>query len=159
MGTSMTISDYVMLKEAERDQSSGWSSSTALWVIVAVIILFAIVYNWTKNCNEKVQFATSLANLNGRVSCLEPDVRWLGTQMYGVAQTAAGIVTGVRDIKDDVSALNKTVYTCPIDDLTARFIVPSQAGCGCSRGGREFKETNTYTLASNAVTVTDTCRG
>ena len=59
----MTISDYASIKELENEHRDGWGSTTALWVIVAALILFAIVYNWTRNCNEKVQFANELAEM------------------------------------------------------------------------------------------------
>lgn len=78
----MTISDYASIKELENEHRDGWGSTTALWVIVAALILFAIVYNWTRNCNEKVQFAVGMARMEGRLNCIEPDVRWAGQQLY-----------------------------------------------------------------------------
>jgi outer membrane murein-binding lipoprotein Lpp len=161
----MTLTDYAALREIEekerhRNSHDGWGSTTALWVIAAVILIVAIVYCWTRNCNEKVQFATGLANLNGRVQCMEPDVKWLGQQMYGVAQTAAGIVTGVADINRTVDSLGKTVYQYPVDNLTARMIAQGYAtrssGCGCGNN-RVFEQTQNYTLASQGVTVTERC--
>lgn len=165
----LTISDYANLKEIERlnryndpagHDGTGWSSSTALWVLVAAVIILAIVYCWNKNCNEKVQFSTSLANLNGRIQCMEPDVKWLGKQMYGVAQTAAGLVTGVADMKEVQTAMGKTIYQNPVDDLTAQFIYgrTSRSSCGgCGRNNRVFEQTQNYTLASQGVTVTERC--
>lgn len=156
----MSIQDYAHLKNIEHNHKDGWGSTTALWVLVAAVIIFAIVYNWTKNCNEKVQFATGLANLNGRIECLEPDVKWLGKQMYGVAQTAAGVVTGVADIKDNVTALGRTVYQFPVDNLTAQMIAAGRSnpcgGCG-RKNNREFEQVQTYNLASTGVTVTERC--
>ena len=158
----MTLSDYASLRKLElsgEKAHDGWGSTTALWVIVAVIIIAAIVYCWNKNCNEKVQFATGLANLNGRIQCMEPDVKWLGQQMYGVAQTAAGIVTGVAEINRNVDALGRTVYQYPVDNLTARMIANGY-GTSCGRGcgnNRVFEQTQNYTLASQGVTVTERC--
>ena len=78
----MTLSDYAAMREIECQHGKGWGLSTAVWVLVAAVIIFAIVYNWTKTSNEKAQFATSLARLDGRIDCLEPDVRWAGQQLY-----------------------------------------------------------------------------
>ena len=36
----MTISDYAAIKELENEHRDGWGSTTALWVIVAAIIVF-----------------------------------------------------------------------------------------------------------------------
>lgn len=163
---SFSLADYASLRKLENYNHynerghDGWVTSMPLWVLVAAVIILAIVYCWNKNCNEKAQFATSLANLNGRVQCMEPDVKWLGKQMYGVAQTAAGLVTGVSDMKDTVTALGRTVYQNPIDDLTAQFIGTRTArtcSSGCGRNNRVFEQTQNYTLASQGVTVTERC--
>lgn len=161
MDTGMTISEYAAVKELENEHRDGWGSATALWVLVAAVIIIAIVYNWTKNCNEKVAFATGLSHLSGRVDCMQPKLETLNGQMYGVAQTLAGTVVGINDIKTDVSNLGKTVYLNPVDDLTARAIAGlghnnCNRSCGC--GNREFQQTQTYNLASQGVTVTETCR-
>ena len=49
----MSISEYAAVKELENEHREGWGATTALWVIVAALIVIAIVYNWTRNCNEK----------------------------------------------------------------------------------------------------------
>ena len=126
---------------------------SGIWAIVAVIVIFALVYLWSKNCNEKVQFSTALAKLDGRIDCIQPRVDWLGQQMYGVAQTASGLVVGVNDIKTNVDALGKTIYQYPIDQL-ATAELGRRGGCG----NREFVQTQDYTLASTGVQVTERCR-
>lgn len=95
----MTISDYASIKELENEHRDGWGSTTALWVIVAALILFAIVYNWTRNCNEKVQFAVGMARMEGRLNCIEPDVRWAGQQLYAANGAISATVQGVGDMK------------------------------------------------------------
>lgn len=91
---------------------------------------------------------------------MEPDVKWLGQQMYGVAQTTAGIVTGVADINKTVDSLGRTVYQYPVDNLTARMLAQgtySNCNRGCGRNNRVFEQTQNYTLASQGVTVTERC--
>jgi hypothetical protein len=162
---TLTLSDYADLKKIEhRDQSdhksTGWGCAPALWILVAAVLILAIVYCWNKNSNEKVQFSTSLANLHGKIECMEPDVKWLGKQMYGVAQTAAGLVTGVADMKEVQNAMGKTIYQNPVDDLTAQFIYNrgmSRSSSCCGRNNRVFEQTQNYTLASQGVTVTERC--
>ena len=94
------------------------------------MIVIAIVYNWTRNCNEKVQFSTALANLNGRVSCIEPDVRWAGQQLYAANGVIAATVQGVGDMKSNFSnqlfQLNNRV-----------FYDEDCCGCGEGRGRGE----------------------
>lgn len=155
----MTLSDYAAVRDMEYHHRDGWGSTTALWVIVAAIIIIAIVYNWNKNCNEKVAFATGLSNLNGKIECLAPQVATLNSQMYGAAQTFAGLVVGVNDVKENygnkLDALNNTVYWNPVNSGYTR-------NCGCNSCGcspnRVFAQTSTYAQTGTPqVTVTESC--
>lgn len=154
----MTLADYAAVRDIECRRGGSWGYTTAIWVLVAAVIVFAIVYNWTKNCNEKVQFANGLARLDGRLDCIEPQVKTLNSQMYGAAQTFAGLVTGVSDIKDvygaQIGQLNETVFYNPV---SGNFFGRSNScGCGCSPN-RVFAQTQTYTPSTSQVTVTETC--
>lgn len=80
--TGMSIQEYAAMRELECEHKKGWGSTTALWVIAAVIVIAFFVYSWHNSCNERTQFAVGLANLTGRVNCMEPDVRWTGQQLY-----------------------------------------------------------------------------
>lgn len=154
----MEIQEYAAMRELEQNGRKHYGGIAALWVLVAAVIIVAIVYNWTRNCNEKVQFSTALANLNGRVSCMEPSVRWAGEQLYAANGAISATVQGVGDMKksfgDQLFQLNREVFF--------------EDGCGCGRGrnrsgcggcgNREFKQTSTYNLASTNVTVDETCR-
>ena len=158
----MELQEYAAMRELEQNGNKHWGATTAIWVLVAAVIIVAIVYNWTRNCNEKVQFSTALANLNGRVSCMEPSVRWAGEQLYTANGTIQSLDRGVRDMGqnfgEQLFQLNDEV-----------FYNPNQCGCGRGRnrsgcggcgscGGREFRQTSTYNLASTNVTVDETCR-
>lgn len=155
----MSIADYAAVRDIECRRSSNWSHATPIWVLVAAVIIFAVIYNWTKNCNEKVQFATALSNLNGRIDCIAPQVATLNNQMYGAAQTFAGLVTGVSDMREDfgakLGALNNTVFYNPIN---SEFYGcgTRRSSCGCSPN-RVFAQTQTYTPSTSQVTVTETC--
>lgn len=155
----MSISEYAAVKELENEHREGWGATTALWVIVAALIFIAIVYNWTRNCNEKIQFSTVLANLNGRVSCIEPDVRWAGQQLYAANGIIAATVQGVGDMKSNFSnqlfQLNNRVFYD--EDCCGCGEGRGRRGCGCG-GNREFAQTQAYNLASQGVTVTERCR-
>ena len=159
----MEIQEYAAMRELEQNGHKHWGATTAIWALVAVVVVAAIVYNWTRNCNEKVQFSTALANLNGRVSCMEPNVRWAGEQLYAANGAISATVQGVGDMKrnfgEQLFQLNKEIF------------YDENSGCGCSRGrnrsgngcgscsgGREFRQTSTYNLASTNVTVDETCR-
>lgn len=155
----MTLSEYIAVEELKHQHRDGWGSTTALWVIAAIILVVAIVYNWTKNCNEKVQFATGLSNLNGKIECITPQVSKLNEQMYGAAQTFAGLTVGVDDLRNrtatQLDALNNTVYWNPINNGY------SSRNCGCNSccsPNRTFAQSTTYAQTGTPqVTVTESC--
>lgn len=148
------LQDYAAMRDLECQHRKGWGSTTALWVIAAVIIIGFIVYNWTVNCNEKVQFATGLAKLDGRVDAIEPVVTAHGNNLYSLNGVTSATVQGVKDMKhtfgEDIFQLNDEIFYNP----------RRRSGCGCNSGcgNREFRQTSTYNLASTNVTVDETCR-
>lgn len=147
----MNLQDYAAMRDLECKNTKGWGSTTALWVIAAVIVVAFFVYTWQKGCNEKVQFATGLAKLDGRVDALEPAVTAQGNNLYKLNGVTAATVQGTKDMRDcfgeQIYNLNESV-----------FYTRKNRGGGCGGcGSREFKQTSTYNLASQAVTVDETC--
>lgn len=128
--------------------------TTALWVIVAVVIFAVIVWVWNKNCTEKAEIAAGVQKLVGRVDALEPAVTSQGNNIYTLNGVMASTVQGVKDLKqcfgDDIYQLNEEIFY-------GRSHSHGRGGCG-GCGGREFKQTSTYNLASTNVTVDETCR-
>lgn len=155
----MTLQEYAAMRELECDSKKGWGSTTALWVIAAVIVVAFFVYSWHRNCNERTQFAVGLANLTGRMNCMEPDVRWAGQQLYAANGAISATVQGVGDMKKN--------FENQLFQLNNEIFYDTNRGCGCNGrsrsgcgncGNREFKQTSTYNLASTQVTVDETCR-
>lgn len=134
------------------NEGKGWGMTTALWVIVAVVILALLAYIWNKNCTEKAEIAAGVQKLVGRVDALEPAVTSQGNNIYTLNGVVASTVQGVKDMKqcfgDDIYQLNEEIF------YGARH---RRGGCG-GCGNREFKQTSTYNLASTNVTVDETCR-
>ena len=128
-----------------------WGGNIALYIIGAVILIAIFAYLWNKNSNEKAQFSVGLANLQGKISALEPAVTANGNNLFALNGVVASTVQGVKDMKEcfgyDIAGLNDAVFT-------ART---RSGGCG-GCGNREFKQSQTYNLASTTVTVDDTCR-
>lgn len=148
---AMDFDDVIKMKMAEREDHSGWGLTTAAYIIVAAIIIAILAYLWNKNSNEKAQFATGIANLQGRVNAIEPAVTAQGNNLFALNGVMASTVQGVKDVKEcfgyDIAELNNAVFT-------ART---RSGGCG-GCGNREFKQSSTYNLASTQVTVDETCR-
>lgn len=161
--STMSLSEYVAVEELKHQHRDGWGCTTALWVIAAIILVVAVVYNWTKNCNEKVAFATSLSTLNGKIECMAPQVATLNSQMYGAAQTFAGLTVGVNDIKENYSAkfdaLNNTVFWNPANQFWNGYgYQRNSCGSCCGSPSRTFAQSTTYAQTGTPqVTVTESC--
>lgn len=159
----MEMQDYVAMRELEQNHGSCWAKSSPLWVIAAVLVIGFFVYHWSKNENEKVAFATGLANLDGRINCLSPQVATLNSQMYGAAQAFAGLTVGVNDIKqvygEQIGQLNNTVFYNPANNgWFGNGFGTQRSGCGCGCPSRVFAQTSTYAQTGTPqVTVTESC--
>lgn len=152
----MSLQDYAAMRELECEHKKGWGSTTALWVIAAVIVIAFFVYSWHNSCNERTQFAVGLANLTGKIQCMEPDVRWAGQQLYKANGTIQSIDRGVRDMGqnfgEQLFQLNDEVF---YDNGRCGN---RGRGCGCDNN-RKFTQTSNYNLASQSVAVTESCGG
>nr|DAV44017.1 MAG TPA: hypothetical protein [Caudoviricetes sp.] len=155
----MELQDAAALQELSHRNGERWGTNTALWVIAAVVVIAFVANIWSRNCSEKVAFATGLANLDGRINCITPQVQTLNSQMYGAAQTFAGLVVGVNDMKESnqiqFGQLNNTVFYNPINNGYSRCGTNRSSCCGSP--SRVFAQTQTFTPSTNEVTVTETC--
>lgn len=151
MMNGLSVQDYAAMRDIEHHKSKDHSIYTVGLLIVAAIVIAFFVWMFGKNSNEKVQFATAVAKLDGRLDALEPAVTAQGNNIYRINGVLASTVQGVGDLKE-----------CTNDKLAflegqVLFQGRGRSGsCGC--GGREFKQSSTYNLASTTVTVDETCR-
>lgn len=156
----MELQDAAALQELSHRNGERWGTNTALWVIAAVVVIAFVANIWSRNCSEKVAFATGLANLDGRINCITPQVSRLNEQMYGAAQAFAGLTVGVNDMRENnavqFGALNNTVYYNPVNSGYFGFGRSRNSGC-CGSPSRVFAQTQTYTPSTSEVTVTETC--
>lgn len=151
----MSIQDYTAMQSLMCERSHAWGKGAGIWAIVAVIVIAFFVYAWQKNCNEKVQFATGLAKLDGRIDAIEPTVTAHGNNLYSLNGVVSATVQGAKDLKENV-------YNQLFELNDEVFYNPGRRGRhGCGNdgcGSRQFKQSQTYNLASTTVTVDDTCR-
>lgn len=156
----MELQDAAALQELSHRNGERWGTNTALWVIAAVVVIAFVANIWSRNCSEKVAFATGLANLDGRINCITPQVSKLNEQMYGAAQTFAGLVVGLdetrRDYGNQLGQLNNTVFYNPINSGYGSCGNWRSGGC-CGSPNRVFTQTQTYAPKDQTVTVTESC--
>ena len=78
-----------------------WGQNTALWAIVAIIIVIAFLWFCHKQGEDKANLAGSIQQLYGRVNAIEPAVTANAQNVYRINNTLAQTVQGVQCIKDD----------------------------------------------------------
>lgn len=148
---AMDFDDFAKVKMLEKSGHDGWGLSTAVYLVVAAIVIALLAYLWNKGCDEKAQLSTGIAQLAGRVNALEPAVTAQGNSIYQLNGVVASTVQGVNSIKEcygaDLYELNHAVF----------YGTRRNGGCG-SCGNREFKQSSVYNLASTQVTVDESCR-
>ena len=150
MMSGLSVQDYAAMREIEQHRGKDHSIYTVGLLIVAAIVIAFFVYMFSKNSNEKVQFATAVSKLDGRLDALEPAVTAQGNNIYRLNGVVSSTVQGVGDMKECV---NDKLALLENQVLFQR----RGSGCGCG-GNREFRQTSTYNLASTNVTVDETCR-
>lgn len=151
MMNGLSVQDYAAMRDIEHHKSKDHSIYTVGLLIVAAIVIAFFVWMFGKNSNEKVQFATAVAKLDGRLDAIEPAVTAQGNNIYRLNGVVASTVQGVGDLKECTN--DKLAF------LEGQVLFQGRSrsgGCGC--GGREFKQSSTYNLASTTVTVDETCR-
>ena len=149
MMNGLSVQDYAAMRDIEHHKSKDHSIYTVGLLIVAAIVIAFFVWMFGKNSNEKVQFATAVAKLDGRLDAIEPAVTAQGNNIYRLNGVVASTVQGVGDLKE---CTNEKLAL-----LENQVLFQRRGSCGCG-GNREFKQTSTYNLASTNVTVDETCR-
>lgn len=148
---AMDFDDLVKAEYLKREGHSGWGGNIALYIIAGVIVIAIFAYLWNKGCDEKAQLAAGVSKLSGRVDAIEPAVTAQGNNIYRINGNVTGMQQSLNDIKE--------VYGSDLYELNhAVFYGTRRNSCG-GCGNREFKQSQTYNLASTTVTVDDTCRG
>lgn len=156
MMSGLSVQDYAAMRDLENHKGKDHSIYTVGLLIVAAIVIAFFVWMFGKNSNEKVQFATAVAKLDGRIDALEPAVTSQGNNIYRLNGVVASTTQGVKDMKqnfeDQLYELNDEVF------YSRRHRHGREGGCGCgSSGGRVFNQRSTYNLASQEVTVDERC--
>lgn len=147
----MTLRDALDLIKSERHDGGKWGQNTALWAIVAVVIILALLWFCHRQGSDKADLAASIQGLYGRVSTLEPVVKNNAEQNFKTAASLAGIVQGVSDIREyTYSQINN------LDNAVFQPVCGTRS-CGC--GGDRFVKTSTFTPSTVQVEQIETCRG
>ena len=124
-----------------------WGQNTALWAIVAIIVVIAFLWFCHKSGEDKAALAGAVQSVTSRVNALEPAVTANVQNIYRINNAVGKAQQSIQFIGDDVAALDDAVYVPRCGH--------GRSGCGC--GTEKFRKESTYTLDSTTLTEVDTC--
>ena len=152
----MTVQDLAALQELTKDKHSGkWSENTALWAIVGVLIILALMWYINRVGADKADLAASIQSATSRISAVE------------VATNAQG--NDIKDLNKVVSATTQAQgdfqFTAQemLANLNRAAFRPAWEHGGCGRnscngnGSARFVKRANYCLEDQSLQEIDTC--
>ena len=152
----MTFQDMAAIKEMMEDHKGGrWGQNTALWAIVAIILVIAFLWFCRKAGDDKADLAASVQNLYGRVNAIEPAVTAHGNAINDLNSVTSATTQAVGDFKSttlrNLAALDDAVFAPRIGYDHA----PARSSCGCTDS--RFIKKSVFTPSETSVEQIETC--
>ena len=148
----MTVQDLAALQELTKDKHSGkWSENTALWAIVVVLIILALMWYINRVGADKADLAASIQSATSRISAVEVATSAQGNDIKSLNSVLSATTQAVGDFKATASDM--------LANLNHATFVPRNGGCGCNRGegSARFVKRANYCLEDQSLQEIDTC--
>lgn len=147
----MDFKDMAAIKEMMDDHRGGrWGQNTALWAIVAIIVVIAFLWFCRKAGDDKADLAASVQGLYGRVNAIEPAVTRLGENVADLNSVTSATTQAVGDFKAtalrNLAALDNAVFVSRCGD---------HHSCGCNDS--RFIKKSVFTPSTTTVEQVETC--
>ena len=148
----MNYQELAAIKEVMEDNKGGkWGQNTALWAIVAIVIVIAFLWFCRKAGDDKADLAASVQGLYGRVNAIEPAVTRIGENLASVNGVLSATTQAIGDFKTtatrQLAALDGAVFVarCEVE----------RSGCGCTDS--RFIKKSVYAPSTTTVEQIETC--
>lgn len=148
----MTVQDLAALQELTKDKHSGkWSENTALWAIVVVLIILAMMWYINRVGADKADLAASIQSATSRISAVEVATNAQGNDIKSLNSVVSATTQAVGDFKATASDM--------LANLNHATFVPRNGSCGCNRGegSARFVKRANYCLEDQSLQEIDTC--
>ena len=149
----MTVQDLAALQELTKDKHPGkWSENTALWAIVIVLIILALMWYINRVGSDKADLAASSQSATSRVNALEVATTTQGNNLMSINSVLSATAQAVGDFK---SVANQQLAA-----LDGAVFMPRSGGCGCNgsgTGSARFVKRANYCLEDQSLQEIDTC--
>lgn len=147
----MTLQDLMAYKEisGEGKHEGKWSMTTALWILVAAVVILAFLWFVHKTGESKADLASSIQGLYGRVNAIEPAVTAQGNNLYAINSVLSATTQAVGDFK--------SVANAQIAALDDAVFVPRCGSNRCGNSNSRFVKTDNYSLCDSNLQAIETC--
>lgn len=147
----MDFKDMAAIKEMMDDHRGGrWGQNTALWAIVAIILVIAFLWFCRKAGDDKADLAASVQNVYARVNAIEPAVTAQGNAISELKSVTTATTQAVGDFKAtalrNLAALDNAVFVSRCGD---------NHSCGCNDS--RFIKKSVFTPSTTTVEQVETC--
>lgn len=146
----MTVQDLAALQELTKDKHSGkWSENTALWAIVVVLIILALMWYINRVGADKADLAASIQSATSRISAVEVATNAQGNDIKDLNKVVSSTTQAQADFQytagEQIAMLNR-----------ATFVPRGGRGCNGEGSARFVKRAN-YSLEDQCLQEIDTC--
>lgn len=146
----MNFQEMAAVREIMSDDHGGrWGQNTALWAIVAIIIVIAFLWWCHEGGKNKADLAASIQGLYGKVNAIEPIVAHHTENLESLNSVTSATTQAVGDFKSvtkrQLAQLEGAVFTSRCAD----------DGCGCNNS--RFVKKSTFTPSTVEVTQEERC--
>ena len=148
----MTLQDLAAMQELTKEKHTGkWSENTALWSIVIVLIILALMWYVNRIGSDKADLAAAVQSTVSRVNSLEVATTAQGNDIKSLNSVLSATTQAQGDFKataeEMLANLNHTVYA-------PRY---GRGGGDCNGGSPRFVKRATYCLNDSQLQEIDTC--
>ena len=146
----MTVQDLAALQELTKDKHSGkWSENTALWAIVVVLIILALMWYINRVGADKADLAASIQSATSRISAVEVATKAQGDDIKDLNKVVSSTTQAQADFQytagEQIAMLNR-----------ATFVPRGGRGCNGEGSARFVKRAN-YCLEDQSLQEIETC--
>ena len=149
----MTVQDLAALQELTKDKHPGkWSENTALWSIVIILIILALMWYINRIGADKADLAAAVQSTVSRVNSLETATTAQGNDIKDLNKVVSATTQAQSDFQftasEQIAMLNRATY------------VPRNGGSGCNRNGEgtaRFVKRANYCLEDQSLQEIETC--
>ena len=146
----MTVQDLAALQELTKDKHSGkWSENTALWAIVIVLIILALMWYINRVGADKADLAASIQSATSRISAVEVATKAQGDDIKDLNKVVSSTTQAQADFQytagEQIAMLNRATF------------VPRGGRGRNGEGSARFVKRANYCLEDQCLQEIETC--